>query len=94
MWVDWNNDGDFVDAGETMTVAVTPGTGPYTATIAPPVGTAQGTKTMRIRIMYTGTLSPCGNTTYGEVEDYTINVTAPLPNVWDGSFNSYWHNAQ
>ena len=93
VWVDWNNDGDFVDAGETMTVAVTPGTGPYTATIAPPVGTAQGTKTMRIRIMYTGTLSPCGNTTYGEVEDYTINVTAPLPNVWDGSFNSYWHNA-
>ena len=40
VWVDWNNDGDFVDTGETMTVAVTPGTGPYTATIVPPAGTA------------------------------------------------------
>jgi len=92
VWVDWNNDGDFVDAGETITVAVTPGTGPYTATIAPPVGTALGTKIMRIRIMYTGTLSSCGNTTYGEVEDYSINVSAMVPNVWDGSFNHYWHN--
>jgi hypothetical protein len=92
VWVDWNNDGDFSDANEQHAVGGTPGTGPYTATIAPPVGTALGSKTMRIRIMYTGTLSPCGNTTYGEVEDYSINVSAMVPNVWDGSFNHYWHN--
>ncbi len=92
-WVDWNNDGDFTDANESIVVSGTPGVGPYTATIAPPAGTSLGTKTMRIRIMYTGTILPCGNSAFGEVEDYSINVTTALTNVWDGSFNHYWHNA-
>ncbi|MCX6305620.1 MAG: GEVED domain-containing protein [Bacteroidetes bacterium] len=93
VWVDWNNDGDFVDAGEAMSVTGTPGVGPYSATIAPPYGIPGGAKIMRVRIMYTGVLDPCGSTTYGEVEDYTINVTAPLPNYWTGGYNHYWHNA-
>ncbi len=29
---------------------------------------------MRIRIIQSGVLSPCGNTPQGEVEDYTVNV--------------------
>ena len=90
--MDWNNNGVFTDIGEAVSVSGTPGNGPYTATIDPPTGTSLGAKTMRIRITYTGTVLPCGSTTYGEVEDYTINVSAMVPNVWDGSFNTYWHN--
>ena len=44
---------------------------------------------MRVRITYTGQLDPCGGTTYGEVEDYTINLIGP--NYWTGVFNHYWH---
>ena len=29
---------------------------------------------MRIRLRWTGTVSPCGATSYGEVEDYKITV--------------------
>ncbi|MFZ4523012.1 MAG: GEVED domain-containing protein [Bacteroidales bacterium] len=93
IWIDWNNDGDFADANETISVTGTPGPGTYTSSIAPPVGTAYGPKTMRIRITYTGALSACGDTQYGEVEDYTVNVTTPAPNYWTGAFNHYWHNA-
>jgi hypothetical protein len=74
IWIDWNKDEDFADANETITVIGTPGVGPYTASITPPVGTAVGTTRMRVRITYTGAVDPCGTTTYGEVEDYSINL--------------------
>lgn len=92
VWIDWNRDHDFNDANETITVTGTPGVGPYTATITPPAGTTVGPVRMRIRIMYTGTLSPCGTSTYGEVEDYTINVTAAATtNTWLGVTSIDWN---
>ena len=78
IWIDWNQDEDFDDAGETISVSGTPGNGPYTAAIIPPQTALSGNTTMRIRIMWWGTLDPCGTTTYGEVEDYTINITGWL----------------
>ena len=78
IWVDWNQDQDFADADETITVTGTPGLGPYTAVITPPSGALTGNTRMRVRTTYTGTVDPCGTTTYGEVEDYTINVTTPM----------------
>jgi len=75
IWVDWNQDKDFDDTSETISVTGNPGDGPYSATITPPADANLGETRMRIRIAYDQTPSPCGNTSYGEVEDYTINVT-------------------
>lgn len=77
IWVDWNQDFDFADPGEFYLTFGTPGVGPYSASIVPPDSALLGPTRMRIRIMWTGTLLPCGASQYGEVEDYTINV---LPN--------------
>jgi hypothetical protein len=74
IWIDWNQDQDFSDAGETITVSGTPGVGPYTANITPPAGAVPGTTRLRVRITYTGAVDPCGSATYGEVEDYSVNV--------------------
>ncbi len=76
IWVDWNQDIDFTDPGEQIPVTGSPGAGPYTAMITPPPGAVNGPTRMRVRITYSGTLSPCGSTTYGEVEDYTLIVQA------------------
>ena len=86
-------DEDFDDVNEDIGFAT--GEGPHTFAIAPPTGTTLGACTVRIRLSYSGTppTSPCGSTTYGEVEDYVVNVTAALPNYWTGTVNYYWHNA-
>jgi PKD repeat protein len=83
IWVDWNQDSDFNDAGETITVSGSPGTGPYSATIVPPANAVKGMTRLRVRITYTGEVSPCGTTYYGEVEDYGIYVGTP--GLWSGS---------
>ncbi|MCE1202857.1 MAG: GEVED domain-containing protein [Bacteroidia bacterium] len=72
VWIDWNQNEIFDDA--PVVVTGTPGQGPYTAVINPPANALPGPTRMRIRITWTGAVNPCGSTTYGEVEDYTLNV--------------------
>lgn len=72
IWIDWNADGDFDDAGELIPMVDSIGPGPYTATITPPNFASAGHKVMRIRITYNQAPQSCGIDTYGEVEDYTI----------------------
>jgi len=83
IWVDWNQDGDFTDAGEQITVNNTPGLGPYTATITPPTAALNGNTRMRVRLSGQGSFNSCGTTMYGETEDYTINVggTSPVNDI-------------
>jgi hypothetical protein len=73
VWIDWNHDSVFV-ASEI--VGTLPGVGPYVFDITPPAGALYGPARMRLRLDYANSNpSPCGCTTYGEVEDYTVNVT-------------------
>jgi len=75
IWIDWNQDGDFNDTYEEIEMTNAIGVGPYTATITPPQSALNGATTMRVRIDYSNdNPTPCDNTTYGEVEDYTVIV--------------------
>lgn len=78
IWVDWNGDYCF-SVDEQIAVSGTPGGGPYTASIDAPCDATVGVKRLRIRLMWTGTVSPCGTTSYGEVEDYSINLLPHPP---------------
>lgn len=74
VWVDWNQDLDFDDAGESITMDTDYGTGPYTGTITVPGDALPGNTRLRVRVSYSSMPAACGTTSYGDVEDYTINV--------------------
>jgi len=78
VWIDWNVDGDFDDAGEEVFASAID-QGPYTADITAPVSASTGQTRMRIRLHDTGAGTandtPCGSSDWGEVEDYTVNVS-------------------
>jgi hypothetical protein len=83
IWVDWNNNGTLTDAGEAV-YASAAGVGPFSTSFTPPAGTSIGSKRMRIRLTDSAAganLTPCGVSTYGEVEDYTLNVVSAMPTV-------------
>ncbi|MFA8300183.1 MAG: GEVED domain-containing protein [Hyphomicrobiales bacterium] len=83
-WIDWNHDGDFDDSGETITSMTNNGS--YEKTFTVPMDAARGMTRMRVRIHYDKTPYPCDVDTYqGEVEDYTVNVGDPIPDIEDPS---------
>ncbi|WP_438712578.1 GEVED domain-containing protein [Aquimarina muelleri] len=76
IWIDWNQDGDFIDSGEEVFRKYGPG--PYNKQIIPPSGAKLGTTRMRVRLSYGAEsyIVPCGaQNSIGEIEDYSIIVT-------------------
>jgi hypothetical protein len=82
IWVDWNKDGDFADAGENVYASGAIGSATFVTSFAPPVSATVGVTRMRIRLHDTSSgpnATPCGNAAWGEVEDYSVNVTGSNP---------------
>ncbi|RKE86903.1 reprolysin-like metallopeptidase [Epilithonimonas arachidiradicis] len=76
VWIDLNQDGDFDDAGEKVLTSSYK-TSPWTGVITIPASALAGRTKMRVRLY--GAISnpnttPCGDSYYGQVEDYTLNI--------------------
>jgi hypothetical protein len=77
VWIDWNNDFDFDDAGERVINTGYLASPAAIGTVTIPVNTAVGTYRMRIRNAHFGSPVPsCGEQGSGEAEDYTLVVEA------------------
>ena len=78
IWIDWNDDLDFSDAGETVYTATAPATNPTTlnATFLVPAAATLGQHRMRIG-GGDNPVTECYTGSYASFEDYTVNVTAP-----------------
>lgn len=76
VFIDYNNDGDFIDAGETVFSKAASTTTPATGSFTIPATTTVGAKRMRVSMKYNGIPTSCEAFSYGQVEDYTINVTS------------------
>lgn len=79
IWVDWNQDKDFLDEDELVYKSVEDANS-YTAIITPPLDALSGNTRMRIRLanMKDSILGACSNFFAGEIEDYNLNVVDGL----------------
>jgi len=83
VWIDWNQDVDFDDAGETYDLGSAANTADGFTTLSPlqitvPQDAVEGTTTMRVATKYNTAPTSCETGFDGEVEDYGIVVTHPL----------------
>lgn len=87
VWIDWNQDGDFIDAGEEVLTSNSADPGLVTAEFTVPAGAVNGITRMRVYedmpfVDGHDEPTPCGylNSSnfvghHGEAEDYNIEVT-------------------
>ena len=77
VFIDYNGDLDFSDAGETVyTRAATTAT-PISGTFTIPLTATAGPTRMRVSMRYNALPTSCLTFDYGQVEDYTVNIISP-----------------
>ena len=82
VWIDYNNDFTFSTTERVGYVLVAAGwSNQFTFTV--PTTATIGSVRMRVRISYSvdGAIDPCAVATFGETEDYTVNITQGGGNV-------------
>ena len=76
VWIDYNNDEDFDDSGELVWSKAPSTNTPNSGSFTVPNGTSGTSVRMRVSMKYNGIPTSCETFTYGEVEDYTVNLEA------------------
>ena len=76
VFIDYNADGDFADAGETVWSNAASTTTPVSGSFTVPATASLGATRMRVILMYNAIPVACGTFTYGQVEDYTVVIVA------------------
>ncbi|MCB9893414.1 MAG: choice-of-anchor D domain-containing protein [Planctomycetes bacterium] len=87
VWIDYNNNGSFTDSGERVCFmsSTVNQPGPGTMTFTPPTGVGGVRRLRVVSNYYSVPTSPIGSQTYGETEDYLVNLgfaiatQSPLP---------------
>lgn len=79
-WIDYNNDGDFSDSGEQIFSKAASTTTPVSGTFTVPAGALNGETRVRVAMKYNAIPTACEIFSYGEVEDYTVNITSGSTN--------------
>ncbi|MEZ5147267.1 MAG: GEVED domain-containing protein [Bacteroidales bacterium] len=74
IFVDWNQDCDFDDAGESYDLGSTTGPGSLNTDITIPNEAIAGPTLMRVSLKFSSDPTACESFSFGEVEDYTVNV--------------------
>ncbi|WP_303309889.1 M4 family metallopeptidase [Hymenobacter sp. BT730] len=75
VYIDYNQNGVFTDAGELVVSGSSASTGTLAATFTVPATAKSGATRMRVIMSDASATTSCGTYSYGETEDYTVNIT-------------------
>ncbi|MEN6511929.1 MAG: GEVED domain-containing protein [Chloroherpetonaceae bacterium] len=78
VFIDWNQDCDFYDDYETIPLTNWSNGQYFDGYVYVPMTASPGPTRMRVRMTWASAPAPCGSSSYGEVEDYTVNVIPPV----------------
>jgi bacillolysin len=78
VWIDFNQDGDFADSGEQLVSGSSSSSGTLSSTFTIPSTALLGKTRMRVSMKYGSAPGPCESFSYGEVEDYSVNIGSSL----------------
>ncbi len=81
VWIDYNRDGDFSDAGEQVWTQNATQNSPVSGSFTIPTGAVENSTTMRVSMKYNGVPTACETFQYGEVEDYTVVIEGSGPDT-------------
>ncbi len=74
VWIDYNGDGDFLDAGEKITSFASSSTANINRSFNVPTNAKNGATRMRVQMKYGSYGTSCETFSYGEVEDYKVTI--------------------
>ncbi len=81
VWIDYNQNGVFTDAGEQVWTQSATQTTPVSGSFTVPSSAADGPTRMRVSMKYNGVPTSCESFQYGEVEDYTVSIGGTAPDT-------------
>ena len=87
VWIDWDHSGTF-DSDEQMVSGSSSSSATLSATFTVPSDAVLGATRMRVTMKYNAAATACETFSYGEVEDYTVNVTAASFNYFFAGDNA------
>ncbi len=74
IFIDYNRDGDFLDAGEKVVSGSSSSSATLSGTFTVPATASLGTTRMRVSMKYNAAQTACETFSYGEVEDYAVVI--------------------
>jgi PKD repeat protein len=80
-FIDWNKDCDFTDTGESYDLGQVSAPGTMTLSVTVPAAALSGPTRMRASLKYNSDPTSCETFSYGQVEDYTVNVQGTSKNL-------------
>jgi subtilisin-like proprotein convertase family protein len=86
VWIDFNQNGSWTDPGEEVVSTTNTAANPAIGNITIPLTSSIGSTRMRVRMYWQpadANPGPCGNTAYGQVEDYTVNIQPCIQGVFN-----------